>query len=1065
MGELKRFEEQKLWLDAINFAKDLPRFSAVLGLFDARYYNSQVGLQVEQERDLLIHYLAIGWHLGFDPSPDFSTSDYLDLHKDVAQAKMNPLVHYALHGKDEQREIFPSHFDPHPSEVANDNFFTSNALDPVEPMSAISDESGSNVSEAVFVSEEADDATEVSSSEAALLADIESIEGLFDPEFYRQENPDLPSGTDDFLIRHFLIYGWKEDRDPSAEFSVSDYIEQYPDIRGNGINPLLHYALFGANEGRAPKKEDGGGHEVSIDTDPHLKDDMAAVAPFFDADFYRSNYEDILGSNEELLYHFMTTGWREHRDPNAEFSCQYYIENYQDIENSGVNPFLHYVLFGKYEGRRQRAATAVQLTHSPDASLVPDHLQAYMRYPDAQLSDIAPPKKLNASRLELHWIIPDFTRGSGGHMTIFRTIRHLELFGHKCKIWIETPTFHKTSQDAWEEIVKYFQCVEAEVDFIENGFFETTGDAVIATGWSTAFLADRAEGFAGKFYFVQDHELEFYPTGSERLLARQSYDLDLNCICASPWLDRLMTEKYGLWARHFYLAYDPELYKINNTDIHEARLRNAADTPTKIAVYARDHTARRCVQLALMALETLGKKRDDIEVHFFGQEHLNFSHAPFKAYNHGILDAPQLAELYNHCHIGICFSGTNYSLVPQEMMACGLPLLELDGESTRAIFPSNVVALGGPDPLDIAAKIEYLIDNPYARQRQAKAALKWVSSFSWYKAARDVESALKERLGELTTLAAPAVQSHVETMMDVVIPTYNGMGELEPVIEALRQQKEYERLQIFCIDSSSSDGTIDWIKKQKDISLTVINQKDFQHGRTRNDGIALGKSPLIGILTQDATPTNATWASDIEMMFNHVDDAAGLFGRHTGYPDHPLWVREELETHFENMLKYPLALSKDTDPAKWESGDIGWRQFLHFYSDNNSAMRRRVWNEIPYPEVDYGEDQVWARDIIEAGYTKLYSPTACVFHSHDYTPDQTFKRAQTEAEFFFNYFGYDLSTPDAEELEKTILNEQIQVRKKAKLHNLAAEEIQKRLDNVRAQKLGWEEGVKAGKLK
>lgn len=40
---------------------------------------------------------------------------------------------------------------------------------------------------------------------------------------------------------------------------------------------------------------------------------------------------------------------------------------------------------------------------------------------------------------------------------------------------------------------------------------------------------------------------------------------------------------------------------------------------------------------------------------------------------------------------------------------------------------------------------------------------------------------------------------------------------------------------------------------------------------------------------------------------------------------------------------------------------------MHFYSDNNSAMARSVWKEIPYPEVDWGEDAVWAWGALQAG--------------------------------------------------------------------------------------------------
>ena len=194
-------------------------------------------------------------------------------------------------------------------------------------------------------------------------------------------------------------------------------------------------------------------------------------------------------------------------------------------------------------------------------------------------------------------------------------------------------------------------------------------------------------------------------------------------------------------------------------------------------------------------------------------------------------------------------------------------------------------------------------------------------------------------------------------------------------------------------------------------------------------------------------------------MFVHVPTAAGLFGRHLPYPHHPAWVRHEIEGHFDNMLKHPLVLSRDTDPEKWAAGDQGWRQLLHFYSDNNSAMRRAVWADIPYPEVDYGEDQVWARDIIEAGLTKLYAPTACVYHSHDYDPVETFKRARTEAAFFFTHFGYALGDGSEEELAARISHEQTAYRGWAYRHAISSEEEPRRLGNIEAKHRGWKAGL------
>ena len=94
--------------------------------------------------------------------------------------------------------------------------------------------------------------------------------------------------------------------------------------------------------------------------------------------------------------------------------------------------------------------------------------------------------------------------------------------------------------------------------------------------------------------------------------------------------------------------------------------------------------------------------------------------------------------------IGICFSATNYSLVPQEMMACGLPVIEIEGESTRAVFPEDVVTLTGPHPCAIADSIEALLRDlgaPPAPGRQppfggsinlvGKAPRNWSSKRCW----------------------------------------------------------------------------------------------------------------------------------------------------------------------------------------------------------------------------------------------------------------------------------------------------------------------------------------------
>ena len=79
--------------------------------------------------------------------------------------------------------------------------------------------------------------------------------------------------------------------------------------------------------------------------------------------------------------------------------------------------------------------------------------------------------------------------------------------------------------------------------------------------------------------------------------------------------------------------------------------------------------------------------------------------------DNGVLSPFELSKLYEACDIGIALSATNYSLVPPEMMASGLPVLELLTESNKIIYPENVVKFAEPSPKGISSAINSLIQN------------------------------------------------------------------------------------------------------------------------------------------------------------------------------------------------------------------------------------------------------------------------------------------------------------------------------------------------------------------
>lgn len=82
--------------------------------------------------------------------------------------------------------------------------------------------------------------------------------GFFDEAFYLINYPDVRHADIDALM-HFVRFGWREGRNPSAKYDIRYYLECNPDVLKSGINPLIHYLTVGRQEGRSisPVKESG----------------------------------------------------------------------------------------------------------------------------------------------------------------------------------------------------------------------------------------------------------------------------------------------------------------------------------------------------------------------------------------------------------------------------------------------------------------------------------------------------------------------------------------------------------------------------------------------------------------------------------------------------------------------------------------------------------------------------------------------------------------------------------------------------------------------------------------
>jgi glycosyltransferase involved in cell wall biosynthesis len=70
----------------------------------------------------------------------------------------------------------------------------------------------------------------------------------------------------------------------------------------------------------------------------------------------------------------------------------------------------------------------------------------------------------------------------------------------------------------------------------------------------------------------------------------------------------------------------------------------------------------------------------------------------------------------------------------------------------------------------------------------------------------------------------------------IVLPTRNGAATLPAVLDAISRQRADFSFEVIAVDSSSTDGTADLLRRRCD-RLISIAAEAFDHGLTRNLGI------------------------------------------------------------------------------------------------------------------------------------------------------------------------------------------------------------------------------------
>lgn len=244
--------------------------------------------------------------------------------------------------------------------------------------------------------------------------------------------------------------------------------------------------------------------------------------------------------------------------------------------------------------------------------------------------------------------------------------------------------------------------------------------------------------------------------------------------------------------------------------------------------------------------------------------------------------------------------------------------------------------------------------------------------------------------------------------LTIAIPVLNGGNMLAETLDAIDTQTNAAAVEVelLIVDSGSTDGSAELCERHG-ARVIRIDKSDFSHGGTRNMAVREARGDAVALLTQDATPAGPGWLDAIVDGFALADDVALVFGPQLPRPEHSHFVKRELLDHFKIWDRDGKPLLQRIEPGaagaaeyQTHSGDYS------FFSDVNGAVAKWAWERVPYREVPYAEDQLLGREMIEAGFAKVFNPAMSVIHSHDYSAWKFMKRYFDEYRGIREVLGY-----------------------------------------------------------
>jgi GT2 family glycosyltransferase len=232
--------------------------------------------------------------------------------------------------------------------------------------------------------------------------------------------------------------------------------------------------------------------------------------------------------------------------------------------------------------------------------------------------------------------------------------------------------------------------------------------------------------------------------------------------------------------------------------------------------------------------------------------------------------------------------------------------------------------------------------------------------------------------------------SDEDRIVSLLLPVKNQEHDVRELVPLVLSQKASAQLEIVAVDSGSQDGTIAALV-ELGATVLAIDPADFDHGLTRNLAARHAEGEILLFLSGRSRPVGEHWLASLLSVLDDDPQAAGVCSRVLPHTNADLLTTKDGERELSGSPRRERKVIDDWSSYRCMS--VEQRRVLLNFHTVGAALRTEVFNQISFRSVDtLGEDLLWAREALEAGWSLWHEPASVVHHSHNYTLRELFAR-------------------------------------------------------------------------